>query len=202
MSGALPTTPVPRTVQLTSVTPSLVSVTHSLRRIVRSRGGQRWSLEFTYAPLTREEWAPIYAFLLSQVGQEGVFTVVPPHLRTHQGSGTGVPTVDMLVSAGATAVQTTWADTSTTVMKAGDLLTFSGGAKVYMLTEDAVSDGSGLASLRVIPELHADVTASETVTYTDVAFTVSLRDPDLGSGLASPGVRYTGLTLDLIEVLT
>jgi hypothetical protein len=76
MSGSYPTTPVPKSITITGISPALVSVTHSLRRQVRSRGGQRWKIEADYAPLTRAAFAPLFAFANAQRGQYETFTYV------------------------------------------------------------------------------------------------------------------------------
>ncbi len=76
MSGSFPTSPSASSVNIKSIEPTLVSVTQNLKRQVRRRGGQRWMLEVQFPPMTRTEFAPIYAFAMKQQGQFETFTYV------------------------------------------------------------------------------------------------------------------------------
>ena len=44
---SFPTSPVPNSISITSLNPTYTSVTHSLKRQVRTRGGQRWQIDAT-----------------------------------------------------------------------------------------------------------------------------------------------------------
>ena len=103
MSGSFPTSPAASSVSVTSLEPTLVSVTQNLKRQVRRRGGQRWLLEVEFPPMTRAEFAPIYAFAMKQQGQFETFTFIPPVISTSQGDTTESPVVDGAVSIGASS---------------------------------------------------------------------------------------------------
>lgn len=180
MSGTFPNSPAPSTLTLKSVQPTLLSVTHSLRRQVRSRGGQRFGLTLGYTDLTRAEMAPLIAFALSQRGQFGTFQIVPAVLGYSQGNVAGAPVANGASAAGSRSVPTRgW----TGSLKAGDLVKFANHSKVYMLTADA----AGAAALAIEPGLFASVADGEAIVTANVPMTVSFAKDDhdwpLGSGV-------------------
>ena len=103
MSGSFPTSPAASSVTFKSIEPTLVSVAQNLKRQVRRRGGQRWQLDIEFPPMTRSEFAPIYAFAMSQKGQFETFTYIPPVISTSQGDTTESPLIDGQVSVGASS---------------------------------------------------------------------------------------------------
>jgi hypothetical protein len=199
MSGTFPTSPVPADIKVSSFTPTLVSETQSMKRQVRRRGGQRWAFEVNYPPMTRAEFAPVYAFCIAQRGQYETFTFVPPVVSDPQGTATGTPLVNGAQSAGDNTIVTDGWSNSITALKAGDFLKFSGHNKVYMVTADATSDGSGNATLTIEPPLMADVSDNEALTVGDVPFTVSLVN-DTQEFSAGPPNIYE-FNLQLIEII-
>lgn len=162
MSGTYPSTPSPASIKIASVQPTLASVTHSLKRQARSRGGQRWAIELDYAPLNRAEFAPLFAFALAQKGQYGTFTFVPPVYGNAQGD----------VSACASAVEVAGSESVTVTMtgtlKAGDYVKFASHDKVYIVTSDLTGNGE----LAIQPPL-LEATTAAAVTFDDVPFTVA-----------------------------
>jgi len=199
MSGTFPTSPVPADIKVSSFTPTLVSETQSMKRQVRRRGGQRWAFEVNYPPMTRAEYAPVYAFCIAQRGQYETFTFIPPVVSDPQGTATGTPLVNGAQSAGDNTIVTDGWSNSITALKAGDFLKFSGHNKVYMVTADATSDGSGNATLTIEPPLMADVSDNEALTVGDVPFTVSLVN-DTQEFSAGPPNIYE-FNLQLIEII-
>ncbi|MDY7002151.1 MAG: hypothetical protein SVS15_10280, partial [Thermodesulfobacteriota bacterium] len=137
MSGTFPTSPALAGLKITSNTPTFVSTAHSLKRQVRSRGGHRWLIEGEYPPMTRDEFAPVYAFAVAQRGQYETFTFVLPGLKTPQGSIPGTPVVDGADQTGRSIDTKGWTASQSGILKAGDYIKFNGHAKVYMVTQDA-----------------------------------------------------------------
>jgi hypothetical protein len=82
--------------------------------------------------------------------------------------------------------------------KAGDLLKFNGHTKVYMVTADAASNVSGIASVTIEPALITTITDGESVITSNVPFTVALASDSMDTNI-TPGVFYT-LDIDLVEV--
>lgn len=162
MSGTFPSSPTPASIKITSVQPTLVSVTHSLKRQARSRGAQRWSIDLSYAALSRSEFAPLYAFSMAQKGQYGTFTFVPPIYGNAEGD----------VSACTSAVEAAGSESVTVTMtgtlKAGDYVRFASHDKVYIVTSDLTGDGE----LAIQPPL-LEATTAAAVTFDSVPFTVA-----------------------------
>jgi len=159
--------------KITSLTPTLVSTAHSLKRQVRSRGGQRWLIEGAYPVMTRSEFAPIYAFSVAQRGQYETFTFVLPGLDTPQGGIPGTPLVDGADQTGRSIDTKGWTADQSNVLKAGDFIKFAGHNKVYMVTADAGSDASGLSTLTIEPALVSSPADEAALTVDDIPFTVA-----------------------------
>lgn len=157
-----PSSPVPAAIKITSVQPTLTSVTHSLKRQARSKGAQRWAIDLAYAPLSRSDFAPLYAFAISQKGQYGTFTFVPPVYGDAQGNVSACTSA--VEAAGAEAVTVTMTGT----LKAGDFVKFASHDKVYMVTADLTGNGE----LSIQPPLLKATTAAG-VTFDSVPFTVA-----------------------------
>ena len=196
MSGTLPTTPKPDSVKLTSYQPTLVSVAHSLKRQARTRGAQRWAAVLTYENWRRAEFAPLWAFLVAQRGQFEAFQAVLPGHDTPQGTATGTPLAFGAAAAGATAIPTDgWTINITGILKAGDFIKFSGHTKVYMVVADANSNGSGQATLSIMPKLVAAVADNEALTVTSVPFTWQLAGDQVEQSLRAPVWVSTEISL-------
>ena len=73
---SFPTSPVPSTISIRSITPTFTSVTQSLKRQVRQRGGQRWLITANYPPLSRSDFAPVWAFAQLQKGQFNTYCFI------------------------------------------------------------------------------------------------------------------------------
>lgn len=205
MSGTLPSSPAPREVELRSVNGTLISEGASMKRQARSKNAQRWGIKFVYAPMERDDWAPILAFLVAQRGRYEAFQVVlPSPLYLPRGSIPGSPVVDNEVGsptelqAGRRTVNTKgWTSGQTGVLKAADFVKFTGHTKVYMVTADANSDGSGKAALAIEPALIEGPAHGSALTVSSVPFTVSLASDTLQTVLAvNPEF---GVEIDMVE---
>ena len=192
MSGVYPTTPVANSIKISAIAPTLISLTHSLKRQVRSRGGQRWLMDISYPPLTRAEFAPIWAFAQQQQGQYGTFTYQPPIYKDTSGTATGTLLVNN--AGGYVAGSSTIAsDGLTGTLKAGDFIKFAGHDKVYTLTDD------GSTSLSIEPALLESVADNEAITYNDVPFTMAF-DNDMQEMSVSVG-GFVSYKISLVEVV-
>ena len=174
MSGSFQTSPAPNSVQVRSFEPTLVSVTNNLKRQARSRGSQRWLLSVNYAPMTRANFAPLYAFSMKQKGQFDTFTFTPPVISTTQGQSGESAVVNGALAIGVSSAAIDGLSASTSdILKAGDFFKFSGHTKVYMATDDMDSNGSGEGTLNFAPALVNAVANDETLTIAAVPFTVA-----------------------------
>ena len=173
MSGTFPSSPAFQSLNIQSIQPTFISRAISGRRQARQIGGQFWKMTATFPPMTRAEFAPIYAFIIAQRGRYESFTLVPPVVGNPQGSAGGTPLVNGGSQTGRSLVTDGWT-VSTTIFKAGDYLKLAGNDKVYMITADVSSDGSGNATISIEPALVSSPADNAVVTYTSVPFTVAL----------------------------
>ena len=187
-----PTSPTASSIKITSISPTLTSVTHSLKRQARQRGGQRWALELDYPPMTRAEFAPLFAFSVAQKGQYQTFTYQPPIYSDTSGTATGTLLVNNAsgYSVGDSTVAT---DGLTGTLKAGDFIKFAGHDKVYMLTAD------GSTTLTIEPPLNDTVADDEAITYTDVPFTVAFVKDSQSFGRGAADLH--DFSISLVEIV-
>jgi len=199
MSGTFPSTPAPTSIKVESVEPNLVSVSTSLRRQVRSRGGQRWLFTVTFPPLTRADMASIYAFSVKQKGQYETFNWVPTTIGTTRGITSESPVVDGALAVGVAQASVDGLTASTAnILRSGDFFKFSGHSKVYMVTADMSSDGSGDATLSFSPNLESAVANNETITTNSVPFQVAFANDTREYNTDASG--YYSYDIALIEV--
>jgi hypothetical protein len=187
-----PTSPTASSIKITSISPTLTSVTHSLKRQARQRGGQRWALELDYPPMTRAEFAPLFAFSVAQKGQYQTFTYQPPIYSDTSGTATGTLLVNNAsgYSVGDSTVAT---DGLTGTLKAGDFIKFAGHDKVYMLTAD------GSTTLTIEPPLNDTVADDEAITYNDVPFTVAFVNDSQSFGRGAADLH--DFSISLVEIV-
>ncbi|OUW92931.1 MAG: hypothetical protein CBD88_07845 [Flavobacteriales bacterium TMED228] len=142
-------------IKLTSDQKMAVTRTNSQRVIARGIAGQKWNVDINYHPMTREEFDPVYTFLLQQRGPLTPFFVALPQYRTVKNTGwqaildNSNPTytfpVTTAIAAGATQVTFTvtpssgsYTATSANIPKPGELFTLtdtnSNHTKAYMIT--------------------------------------------------------------------
>lgn len=192
MAGTYPTTPEFQAINIESKHSNVKSETVSGRMQVRTLGGQRWSFTAKYNPMTRTEFNPVYAFVISQQGMLGTFSITPPVVGSTSGDATGSMTASSAGAVGANAVAITGI---TGTVKAGDFVKFAGHSKVYMVTADRA--GAGLMSIE--PTLVQSVASSEAVTYNSVSFNMRLANDIQTYSLSSN--EYYEYEIDMIEVL-
>ncbi|MBF0261095.1 MAG: hypothetical protein HQL97_04525 [Magnetococcales bacterium] len=199
-----PDWPRPKSIELGSNNPNLVSESHSLRTQVRSRDVHRWMFKLTYGSLNRDEEAAIQAFCAAQRGRLNRFRYVPPVHAVPRGAASGSPKVHGSahkrdLATGAMLVPTRgWTPSVNGILKKRDFVAFNGHSKVYMLVDDASSDASGHATLRIEPGLFAPVQDNETVIVWDMPFVCSLEADTLSSKLTG-GPWYDGIEIGLVE---
>jgi len=187
---AYPITPSPSSIKIIGISPTLTSVTHSLKRQARSRGGQRWLIEAGYPSMTRSTFAPLWAFVNAQQGQYNTFTFKPPIYKDSSGTATGTLLANGASTAGDSSIA---CDGLTGTLKAGDFIKFAGHDKVYTLTADATT------SLAIEPPLMSAVADNEAITYNDVPFTMAFVNDkqELSMGVD----QMIGFSIKLVEVV-
>ncbi len=185
-----PIIPKPSSISISSISPTLMSLTHSLKRQVRRRGGQRWLLDVKYPPLSREEFAPVWAFSIAQQGQFKTFSYIPEIYGSTSGTATGSIIADGTYTAGDSIISTTGL---TGTLKAGDFIKFNGHDKVYMLTVD------GSTTLNIEPALIEGVSDLEAIIYNDVPFNVAFTSDATNMSVAVN--QYISYSLKFVEIV-
>ena len=166
-----PATPAPISATISSFSPTYVSITNSLRRQSRSRGAHAWAIELQYGAMTRQTFAPLWAYLISRGGRAKTFTVGLPAF-VPLGAATGSPKVNGASQSGLSLITDGWT-VSTLILKAGDWVQIENDIKVYSVTSDATSNGSGQVTINIYPALRR-VPADNAALSTDPVFTCSL----------------------------
>jgi len=173
MSGALPSNDF-NALNFKSEQKTLMSTTDSGKTFRRQVDGQRWTFTVSYPLKTRQDFAPIQAFIIRQRSQKEDFTITFPSYLNAQGSETGTVLVNGVHSAGDTTITVDGhAGDTAGSFKAGDLIKFAGHSKVYMIVAD-VTPSSNASTLTIEPPLTNALANDEAVTYDSVPFTVHL----------------------------
>ena len=173
MSGALPSNDF-NALNFKSEQKTLVSTTDSGKTFRRQVDGQRWTFTVSYPLKTRQDFAPIQAFIIRQRSQKENFTITFPSYLNAQGSETGTVLVNGVHSAGDTTIDVNGhAGDTAGSFKAGDIIKFAGHSKVYMIVSD-VTPSSNASTLTIEPPLTNALANDEAVTYDSVPFTVHL----------------------------
>jgi len=187
-----PTSPDYSAIKLKGVSKTVKSETRSGKVQVRTIGAQRWEFTASYKDISREQFTPVMAFIMSQDGMAGEFTVVPNVLGYPKNTVTGSAALNEARSAGATSIQI---DGFTGTLSAGDFIKFANHPKVYMITTDTTA----FQFTTITPPLVTSVPNNTAVIYNGVPFTVRLKN-DVQEFSASGYDKYQ-FEVDFIEVL-
>lgn len=196
--SALPTIQRPSGATLKASQPTRMSVSHSLKRQVRTTGAHRWSIALSWQPMPREVFMQFYAFLMALRGSNDTFTCTLAGHTAPQGSWAGTPVVNGASQTGRSVSMRGFTASAANVAKAGDLIKFAGHTKVYMVTADASADGSGIAAVSIEPALLESPADAEAITYSNVPFTVALASDTFDMAL-TPGM-LAPLSITAMEV--
>lgn len=122
---------------------------------VLNHPGRRWEADVSLRPMRHADARLWLSWLAKLDGQLNTFTMGDPLGCAPQGEAGGTPRVNggsqtgsSLIIDGATTSQTDW-------LKAGDYIQIfeDADARLYMVTDDVDTDGSGNATLNIWPPL-------------------------------------------------
>ena len=198
MSGTWPTSPGPDQVTLEPRAPILLDIAQSGKSQSRTIASKLWAVQLTYPELKREQIAPIIVFADKQRGD--TFQIVLPNFSTPMGVATGTPVADGAQIAGSLSIDIRGMTAATTgILKAGDVIKAANHSKVYMVTEDADTDGSGNVTVQIDTPLTDAVGDGEAITVSNVPFTMRIDGEVQSWRTKSPQLsRYS---VELIEAL-
>jgi hypothetical protein len=191
-------------------------------------GGQRFKIKIAHASLTKSDYMPLDAFIMSKRGRDIAFTITLPDKAVPLGSVTGSPVTNSGRSAGSNGIAIDALVASVTgVFYASDIITFASHTKVYKIVEtvsseahDAIAkadssgvllkaDGSGdsllmtranQAIVTIFPPLVETVPDNNAVTYSNVEFTVKMTSNIQNYKVAPPNIYEK--QVDLIEYIS
>lgn len=118
--------------------------------------GEAWSLDFQLPVIkgraTASDWI---TFGIKAEGRFNYFLLGDPSAKEPRGLATGTPVVNGGGQTGNVIVTDGWTPSITGILLKGDYIQIGTGttARLYMITEDVNSDGSGNATLPIAPAL-------------------------------------------------
>ena len=201
MSGTFPTTIKPSSLSLQDNRPNLINQSVSGKRVTRKYGAQFFTLDITLPPLSKDDSMDVFAFLKKQQNSFDKFDYTYP--ITNRGANR--TQTDIVVngshSVGDSTIALSGFDNSTSnVLKAGDVIKFANHDKIYMITDDENANSSGeVAAVDIEPPLQAAVVNNEAVTVNQPSFTVALVQDDVLYSTDAAG--FFTLSFDVREVL-
>lgn len=195
----------PASVELTSMHNTQVNVSHSLRQTASTRGSQRFRIKFDYAPMTRDEFAPIFAFLMEQKGRFEKFTVALPN-QEPRGILTAAANEQLKINANASAGSNTIQIKNHSVgsvngfYKQGDFFRIGGRPKVYVVRSDVQSAPvNAPTTVEFYPQLTENVNTNDVVHFEPV-FQVALMSDE--SSVVMPLNQTNQFSVEFIEAIS
>lgn len=148
----------------------------TLEEQIHAHAGDRWRFAITYPPLTPDQAREVAAFLMSLDGGTGTFMVGDPQMATPRGLAVGTPLVKGAGQAGLKSLITDgWTPSTTNVLKKGDYIQID--QSLYMILNDASSNGSGEATFDVGPRLRSTVVDNAPIITSSPKQICRLEDP-------------------------
>ena len=201
--GFFPQTPVFTTANFRQNTATKKTESASGRIIRATNSTTVWTGTLQYPPMTLAESRPIQAFVSRCQGSLNEFDIIIPNVST---TTSGLPNQNTFPtgtnSAGSTSCTVRSGDTSATILKAGDVIRFANHTKVYMVTEDVTTDGSGDATINFQPSLITAVnedSTGETIQVSNVEFRMILSNDVQEFGYRTDGL--VGYEIDVQEAV-
>ena len=198
-------------VKFTSKQPVSYSRTNSGRVTTRAIVGQSFSINISYNPMTRDQFEPIYSFLLEKRGRLKPFYVVLPQYSSPRTSTSGTISVQGSITAGDSNFLIDGMDAASGGLKPGDIFNFADASnsnhkKAYQIvrvatSSDKLASDSALNTtderrLYVIPPVEQDVTDNSTITYTNPLFRVIQSKDTQEYSLGTNNLYTFSLTLE------
>lgn len=197
MSGTFPSSPAPSRMQISSVFRNLTSYTQSGIKFSDQVPGHKWRISLSFDPMSQDNFMELYSFALEQQGTFGTFQYVPPDLATPRGAFGGTPVVDGAGQTGTTLNVRGASISITNWGRKGDPFLIAGNNKVYRLTQNANTDGTGDVTLTFQPELIIAYADGAALTTSNVPFTMNFANDSLLTDITSPTIY--GFSVDMLE---
>jgi len=197
--------------------------TNSGRLVSRQSAGHKWQIDLSYNPMTREQFEPVYNFLLQKRGSLTPFFVSLPHYKQPRNAtfATFVASNAFTAAvAGAAGTDTLLVGNGSYVLathktaKPGDVFTItdandSNHLKTYQVTRvetntdyETGTTAPTTAQLRIhfVPSLQRDVASGATVQFNDPKFRVVLQNDVQSYSLNTENLYSFSLKLEEAQV--
>ena len=154
----IPTAPKPTAATLRMVSQNFTAQSpFTYQQQVLNHPGRRWEIDISLPPMRRDDVAEWQAWLALLDGSLNTFTMGDPLAAIPRGEAGGTPLVDGADQTGSTLDVDGASVSETNWLRAGDYIQLGTGsdARLYMVTQDADTDGSGAVTLSIWPSLRA-----------------------------------------------
>lgn len=165
--------------------------------------GDQWSMTLQLPPITRREIAAEWqAFGLKLQGMYGNFLMGDPSAKAPRGVATGTPLVNGANQFGNTLITDGWTAGVTGILKKGDYFQLGTGtnSRLYMITEDIDTDGSGNAILEFYPALRQQPPNNAAIIVNDPKGVFRLTSNEW-NWTVTPGKVYRFPAIECVEVV-
>jgi hypothetical protein len=203
--AAFPRTVPPSGVSYPKNVGSLISVGQSGAVQTRSVAGQgiTWTETWSALLASSEDVQELLVTIqdLYNTGSTCTLThyLLPGSGKDANGSGLGSPKVNGGGQSGTSLMTYGWTASETGVMKAGDCFTVPGCDVLFRVTADAASDGSGLATITIVPPILAGRSPTNSGALTIASANITAVVVDYTSASAGPAEYIGGLTVTFQE---
>ena len=153
-----------------------------------------WSAGFDVLAKTPAEWAQLDGFIAALRGRVGTVLIGPRHAPRPSGTAATAGVVAGAASIGARALSLSGLG-NTRTLAAGDFLQLGSGAaaRLYCVSEPAISSAGGLATVSIEPPLRAAVTGGSAVTLTRPMTVMRSAAGEMTVDLQPGGLRVASL---------
>ena len=175
--GNWPTTVGFNAVNFKAISDTKQTISQSGRRVRVSVAGTRFQATIQYPNMPVNLWRPIQAVAVRAEGPLNSFDITLPKVSENQSGTSGTTAIIVGTNvAGSSSVNISTNKNSTLILAAGDVIRFPGHNKVYMVTANVTTDGSGDATVNITPNLISAEVAdgSSAVVLDDVPFRMTL----------------------------
>ena len=198
-------------VQFSSERPISISRTNSGRVISRAIVGQRWRIQISYNPMTRDEFEPVYNFLQARGRLIPFFVSLPQHKDSRNSSLSGTIRTDGAVVAGATNVRLDGFSDNVAAngLRPGDMITFtdtsnSNHKKAYQINKVLTNSNflagnqpnSGERIVYVTPPIEKAIANNMVVNYENVLIRVMMTTDVIEYSLGTNNLYEFSLNLE------
>lgn len=159
--------------------------------------GDKWHVSLRWAFLTKAEGRQLRAHLLALRGHSGM-TFIEDTSHQNEGSWNGVPVVNGSDEYGVT-LSVRGFGASQTVAKAGDR--FQLGTRLHELTEDATTDGAGVATLHFQPEIITIPSDGTALIHERPRVRAMLKDPSKLPSFSGTKAGFRNTQVEFMEAL-